>query len=182
MGKIGKSLLTGLVATPLVCAVSGAWADDDSRQQFKAHLSGYNEVPSTLSTTGSGEFRAKADSHGVSLEYQLSFQNLEGDVRQAHIHFGRTATTGGISIWLCGTATIPGPAGTPDCGGPNSGGASRTVTAADVIGPAGQGITAMQFEEVLAAMRAGATYANVHSSLYPGGEIRGQIRGKRGDD
>jgi hypothetical protein len=59
---------------------------------------------------------------------------------------------------------------------------SRTVTAADVVGPAGQGIAAGEFEEVLNAMRAGVTYANLHSTRNPGGEIRGQIRGKRGDD
>jgi hypothetical protein len=50
-----------------------------------------------------------------------------------------------------------------------------TLRPADVIGPAGQGITAGQFEELVRAIRAGATYVNVHSSLYPGGEIRGQL-------
>jgi hypothetical protein len=44
-----------------------------------------------------------------------------------------------------------------------------------VIGPAGQGIAAGEFAELLAAMRAGVTYVNVHSTLYPGGEIRAQI-------
>ena len=49
------------------------------------------------------------------------------------------------------------------------------IRPADVIGPAGQGITAGQFDELLQAIRAGATYVNVHSTLYPGGEIRSQI-------
>ena len=48
---------------------------------------------------------------------------------------------------------------------------------ANVIGPAGQGITAGQFDELVAAMRADSTYVNVHSSLYPGGEIRAQLDG-----
>ena len=50
-----------------------------------------------------------------------------------------------------------------------------TLTPADVIGPAAQGITAGQFAELVDAIRAGATYVNVHSSLYPGGEIRAQL-------
>ncbi len=47
--------------------------------------------------------------------------------------------------------------------------------AADVIGPGAQGVTAGQFEKVLDAIRAGAAYANVHTTTYPSGEIRGQI-------
>ncbi len=41
--------------------------------------------------------------------------------------------------------------------------------------PGGQGITAGQFHELVDAIRRGATYANVHSTLYPGGEIRAQL-------
>jgi hypothetical protein len=44
-----------------------------------------------------------------------------------------------------------------------------------VIGPAGQGIAAGEFSELVDALRAGRAYANVHSSKFPGGEIRGQI-------
>ena len=44
-----------------------------------------------------------------------------------------------------------------------------------MIGPAGQGIEPGALDEILAAMRAGSAYANVHSSKWPGGEIRAQI-------
>jgi hypothetical protein len=47
--------------------------------------------------------------------------------------------------------------------------------AGDVIGPAGQGVAAMEFDELLRAMRAGRTYVNVHSDKHPGGEIRGKL-------
>jgi hypothetical protein len=52
-----------------------------------------------------------------------------------------------------------------------------------------QGIAAGELLEVLAAMKAGVTYANVHTEAtapatggFPGGEIRGQLDRKRGDD
>lgn len=181
MVKLRKSLFAGLAMAPLVISASGVWADDGGRHQLKARLHGYNEAPS-VSSTGSGEFRAKVSRGGASFEYDLRFQDLEGDVTQTHIHFGQVGVNGGISIWLCGTAALPGPPGTPSCQGPRAGMASRTVTAADVVGPLGQGISPMEFDEVLAAMRAGVTYANVHSTRNPAGEIRGQIRGKRDND
>ena len=44
-----------------------------------------------------------------------------------------------------------------------------------MIGPLGQGIEPLAFGELLSAVRAGYTYANVHTSKWPGGEIRGQL-------
>ena len=77
-------------------------------------------------------------------------------------------------IWLCGTTANPGPAGTPTC--PQSGTVSGTIRAANVVGPEAQGISPGQFAEALRAIRLGFTYANVHSTQFPNGEIRGQIQ------
>ena len=55
-----------------------------------------------------------------------------------------------------------------------------TLRPADVIGPASEGIAPGEFGELVRAIRAGATYANVHTEKYPGGEIRAQLeKGKR---
>jgi hypothetical protein len=71
---------------------------------------------------------------------------------------------------------------TPFC--PQSGTVSGQITAASVItaGTASQQIVAGELDEVIAAIRAGAAYANVHATpLNPGGEIRGQIRASQRD-
>jgi hypothetical protein len=54
-----------------------------------------------------------------------------------------------------------------------------TLVPADVVGPAGQGIAAGEFGELVDAMRAGVTYVNVHSTLHTAGEIRAQLRPHR---
>jgi hypothetical protein len=143
-------------------------------RKVKESLTGLEEAPLALSTAGSGEFTAKISKAGDQIEYELSYAGLEGEVTQAHIHFGSRSQAGGVAIFLC-TNLGNGPAGTQACpAAPAT--ITGTIVAADVIGPAGQGITAGQLEEVLAAMKDGATYVNVHSALYPGGEIRAQIR------
>lgn len=152
-----------------------AWADGDRRRSLSADLDGYQEIPLTLSTQGSGELRVRFSRDSNSFEYKLSYEDLEGAVTQAHIHLGRPGAAGGISVWLCGTAASPGPANTPTCPGPTEGEVSRTVTPTDVVGPAGQGIAPGEFDELVKAMREGATYANVHTALFPAGEIRGAI-------
>jgi len=154
---------------------------DGRGRTLRADLHGFEEPPA-ISSTGSGEFVARISRDNSSFEYKLTYEDLEGTVTQSHIHLGQRGVNGGISIWLCGTETNPGPAGTPSCGGPDSGVVTGSVSADDVIGPAGQGIAAAEFEEVLKAIREGVTYANVHSTKHPGGEIRGQIRGRDGRD
>jgi hypothetical protein len=57
-----------------------------------------------------------------------------------------------------------------------------TITAANVIAIAAQGVAAGEFAEVVDAIRAGVTYANVHTfPIFTGGEIRGQIKKAKGD-
>ena len=150
---------------------------DSGSRNVGARLSGLQETPA-VSTTASGEFRGRINNSETELAYEIEFSGLEGTITQSHIHFGQKSVAGGIMIWLCGTGTNPGPGGTPVC--PQSGKVTGTITAANVIGPSGQGIAAGEFAEALRAIRRGVAYANVHSSKYPGGEIRGQIDG--GDD
>jgi hypothetical protein len=142
------------------------------KASVRASLRGFQEVP-VISTNATGEFRGAINASDSELAYELEYSGLEGSVTQSHIHLGQRSVNGGVMIWLCGTGSNPGPAGTPAC--PSAGTVSRTVTAADVVGPAGQGVSAGEFAEALRAIRDGVAYANVHSSLFPGGEIRGQI-------
>ena len=58
---------------------------------------------------------------------------------------------------------------------------SGTITPAQVLAAANQGLDAEEFDELVRAIRAGAAYVNVHSSLFPPGEIRGQIGGSQDD-
>jgi hypothetical protein len=140
---------------------------------LQEQLSGYHETPLALSTTGNGLFRVQIDEGRQEIAYELSYAGLEGDVSQAHIHFGSPSQSGGISVFLCSNLGN-GPAGTQACpAAPAS--VSGIITAADVIGPGAQGISAGEFVELIDAIRAGSTYVNVHSAKYPTGEIRAQL-------
>lgn len=162
--KLIAILTTLLIALP-------AYAQ--SGRPLRAVLIGYQEVPS-VSTQAEGLFEARVANDGQSVEFVLSFSGLQGAVRQAHIHFAQAAVNGPIVIWLCGTAENPGPAGTQTC--PQSGTVRGTLTAANVLAAAEtQQLAAGELDEVIDAMRASAAYVNVHSSLSPGGEIRGQV-------
>jgi len=155
-------------------------------ERLHATLTGFQEVPSVV-TPAHGEFKAQISSDESTIHYELTFSGLVGTVQQAHIHIAQTAVNGSIVIWLCQTTTTPAPASvanlTPFC--PQSGTVSGAITAANVIaaGTASQMVLAGQLDKVIAAIRAGVAYANVHATpLNPGGEIRGQIRADQDDD
>ena len=138
-------------------------------------MTGYEEVPA-VSTVATGEFQSRISDDETQIDYELSYSDLEGAVTQAHIHFGQRSVNGGISVWLCGNpgpGVVP-PPGTPACP-PSPATVTGSLTASNVVGPAGQGIAAGEFAELIRAIRAGRTYANVHTTKFPGGEIRSQI-------
>ena len=166
-GRRGVLFLGLLVLTGLSLSLNSA----DRSRRFWADLDGYQEVP-TLSRPASGEFEARLAENGT-IEYELNYSGFGPTVSASNIHLGRPSATGGVIAFLCGGGDKPAcPQG--------SGTVTGTIDPADVIGPAAQGIAAGEFEELLVAMRAGATYVNVHSATFPSGEIRGAIRGFHG--
>ncbi len=177
MRRLTVAVLVALVA---LLVVPIAMVPAASKFNFRTKLLGFEEVPA-VSSTGLGEFRAQVSD--TSLSYELSYVNLEGAVQQAHIHLGQKDVNGGIVLWLCSNLpSPPTPPGTPPCPGP-SGTVTGTLGAGNVQAVAAQGIAAGEFNEVIRALRAGVTYANVHTDKHPPGEIRGQNLEpkKRGD-
>jgi hypothetical protein len=145
--------------------------------QIRALLTGYEETPAAVSTTGRGVFVATIDPDGGAIHYRETFSGLQAPVTQSHIHVGQLSITGSVVIFLCQTATNPDPTGlAPQC--PQEGTVSGTIRAANVIAgaTATQQLAAGDLSAVITAIRAGAAYANVHTQVSPGGEIRGQIR------
>jgi hypothetical protein len=144
----------------------------------KTKLTGFEEVPA-LSTPGVGSFKAKISRSSQEIRYELRYESLESAVTQAHIHFEQRSNNGPIVAFLCSNLPNP-PAGTQACP-PAPATVTGTITPADVgAGAAAQGLAAGEFDEFVRAIRAGATYANVHTTGRPGGEIRGQIGDKDG--
>jgi hypothetical protein len=176
--------LAFFVLMVLCFSVAMVAAGDGDNNTFNATLRGINETPGPVATQATGSFHATLSADGTSLSYTVTYNNLNAPVTQSHIHFGLSKEGGGIMIWLCQTTLNPAPPGdngVPMC--PDSGAVSGKATAANVVGPNGQGITpGMDFNKVIQAMREGAAYANVHSTRSPCGEIRGPIRAGDGDD
>ena len=159
-----------LAAGLLVASLAGAAG---GKKNLKAdELTGYQENPD-VSTAATGSFTATIDDGAQTITYKLSYSGIEGGTAfAAHIHFGKRAVNGGVSAFLCGGGDKPACPAT-------EGTVSGVIDAADIIGPTAQGIGLGSFDELVAAMRAGHTYANVHSMgadpAWPGGEIRAQI-------
>lgn len=163
--------VVGVVVALAIAVVAIAAANGG--HGIREKLTGYQEVPA-LSTTGQGKFRATIDRKQNEIHYVLTYGGLETAATQSHIHFENKTNNGPIVVFLCSNLGN-GPPGTQACPA-NGGTISGTIRPADVgAGAAAQGLAAGEFDELVRAIKAGATYVNVHSTGRPGGEIRAQL-------
>ena len=183
-GKRMRRLGLSLAVIALVSASAVVFAQ--GFKKISEFLTGYEEVPA-VSTTGNGTFTARISNDESTIEWELNYTELQGAVQQSHIHFGNKGVNGGITVFLC-TNLGNGPAGTQPCPAPPAP-ISGTIVAADVspnipatAAARTQGLNTGEIDELIRAMRAGSTYVNVHSTTWPGGEIRSQIDGNSGHD
>ena len=175
---IGRRLGISLAVASFVLFAIGSYAvagprdspgDVPQTKKFEARLNGFQETPS-VSSTGFGNFEAELV-EPMKLHFVFHYEGLEGgNSLFAHVHFGQRGVAGGVSYFLCGP-----PANAPVTCPNGEGDIEGDITPANVVGPNGQGIEIGSFGEILSAMRAGHSYANIHTTRWGGGEIRGQI-------
>ena len=159
---------TVLVASFVILAAADPSAAAD--RHFRTKLAGFNETPAIL-TAATGRFRGELNAAEDMLTFELTFTGLEGGFPfVAAIHIGQPNVAGAVSAVLCG------PAPRPFCPAVVSGTITGTIVAADVIGPAAQGVPPLDLATLVDAIRAGLAYVNIVNVKYKGGEIRGQLR------
>ncbi len=146
---------------------------EDEEDGFVAKLSGANEVPAR-DTPARGRAVIRLNEDGTELHFKIRVRDIS-NVFKAHIHCAAAGVNGPIGVTLYGDA--------PTGMGPLTGLLVKAMT----TGPdKGNDCKWSTLADVIAAMRAGTAYVNVHTNDgmdgpntgpgdFPGGEIRGQI-------
>ena len=143
-------------------ATSSCTKGSDGATIFQATLTGSGEVP-PRGTAAQGAVGLTVD--GNTVQYSIEVHGITA-ITGSHIHSGASGVNGPIRIALYPRPGVNfAPTATASVDGVLLQG---TFQASDVVG--------ITFDQLLADMRAGTAYANVHTTQFPGGEIRGQVR------
>jgi hypothetical protein len=171
-----------VMAAPFMLLGANAGATD-----FHGTFSGFEEVGALNAETGaifSPNAKATVDLDlnraARTITFKLTFTGLSAPVTQSHIHFGKRHVPGGVIVFFC-TNLNNGPAGTQLCPA-NGGTVTGTIVGGNVVGPAAQNIPAGDFDGLIAALDSDTAYGNIHTTKFPAGEIRAQIRHDEDDD
>jgi|KBSSwiStaDraftv2_1062776.scaffolds.fasta_scaffold00497_14 hypothetical protein len=168
------AILSGLSVSPAALAAPHV-------EEFHAVFSGFNEVGGLNAQTGAilsdgrATLELRLNRADQTLSFVLKYSGLAAGVTQAHIHFGKIHMAGGVMVFFCSNDPATSPPGTQPCPA-NSGTVTGTLSAANVVGPAKQGVTAGDFQAIVDALESDTAYANIHTTAFPAGEIRGEIR------
>ena len=152
-----------IASVAILAAVGGFIACSDSTgvssTTYIAALNGANERPTPNTSTATGT--ATYVLTGNSLSYTITVNGLSAPASGAHIHVGGASVAGPIVVpyTVASTQTGTVTSGTLDLGNPIVCGSTCTITG----------------DSLKVLLNNGNAYSNVHNSVYPGGEIRGQI-------
>ena len=157
---LAAAFLAGLVVVGM--AVGGI------NRNWSTHSNGSEEVP-VRDSQGQAQAIFNLSQDGTELDFKLIASNI-ADVTQSHIHCGPPGVNGPIVVFLYGLGPTVSPNGVLSQG---------TITNADVIprpdsAACPGGVATL--EDVIEKMNTGGAYVNVHTVVFPGGEIRGDIK------
>ena len=164
-----KSIAIGIVAIGILSVLTMGTsslklqlAAQEPEQKFTAKLSGKEEVPPNDSpSTGFAWVKITDDKIG----YEVNVTDMD-KVNAAHIHLAEAGKNGPVVLTLFKggpTEQVNGTVG------------EANVTASNLEGPMkGKNVT-----DLVTAIKNGTTYVNVHTTDFPDGEIRGQLKDPR---
>jgi hypothetical protein len=166
-GLCSSGVLTGPSCnTAGQTAGGGTGMSASTPSHFDAKLTGKNEVPpKDTQATGTVTFNVIGTD---SITYTVHVKDMQM-VTAAHIHQGKAGENGPVLVTLFNTPTPSAMT--------NGVLAKGTITATNLEGP----LAGKQITDLIGMIQSGGTYANVHTTANPMGEIRGQIvEGKTG--
>jgi CHRD domain len=150
-----KSLLhygLGIAVAFLAAGCNNATKDT---QIFRATLAGSEEVPAKV-TGGFGTAGVNINSNNT-MDIVVEVHGLQ-NITASHIHIQARGVNGPVRLGFLPSGTIPSVDG---------------ILVNHTFGPAD--VTGVSYDELVAAIRSGNAYVNVHTTVNPGGEIRGQL-------
>ena len=147
----------------IVATLGFTACDSEDQEKYVAQLSASNEVPTNPSTAiGRVVFLVNRDASGA--EYSVEVDGLSAGIQGGHFHRGASGVNGPVILSFffnsSGAATNSVTPGTTDL---------------EINKAIGRTVTKEQLDVILADLRAGNLYANVHTPTRPGGEVRGQM-------
>jgi len=154
--------------------ISAASADATANTHLFARMSGFSETAPPILSDGNATLVATIHDNS-SITYRETFSALSAPVTQSHFHFAPRGVGGGVFLFLCTNLTPPAGVPTPPACPAAGGTVTGTLTAANVIGLPAQNLKAGDFAGALRILRSGNAYANIHTTGFPQGEIRGQV-------
>ena len=149
--------------------------------RFKADLSGAQEITTPAGgvvTDTTGTIEVEFDRALTTAQFRLAVRN-GAQITQAHFHCASAGVNGAIVAFLFGPADPPVDVG--------EGSVERALVNSDIIAPATPenieacGVPLNNIASLAFAMLEGKIYANVHSTSFPAGVIRGQLLPKLED-
>lgn len=167
---IHAGLMSALTLGSLLLSAMPAQAE-----RAVAQLSSFRSVPVTVAK-GEGTLILRTLPSQGRIQYRLSYEGVDSNILQSHIHLGNAWETGGVISFLCTNLGNAPSAAVPACP-QQEGSVSGVIAAADVLGPGGdKGLQPGDIEALFGAIESGAVYVNLHTEAIPSGHIRGQLR------
>lgn len=134
----------------------------EGKEVFVATLSGAEEVPArSTGANGAAQFIIEGD----SITYAIEIDDI-ASITAAHIHSGAPGVNGPVRLFL-----YPSRQGDP---APQVTTTDKRILVSATI--PSSNVSGVTFQELLSQMRSGGAYVNVHTTTFPGGEMRGTVR------